>query len=140
MCCFVSFFISDNGRCNWAEFTGGGASPSGARYTSPLNVGIIIPMVVSVFLIVVICLLVIFIRRCRRLSCQARRAQRRQQRINTVSGTVSRQQRRECIRVLLCVCRICLCLHHCFIVLCVMCYMLCVCVCVCACVCGCVSV
>ena len=77
------------------DFAGGISTPHGSSDTSSISVGIIIPMVVSIFLIVVICLLVIFIRRCRRLSCQARRAHRHKQRINTVSGSVNRQQRRE---------------------------------------------
>ncbi|XP_025116139.1 uncharacterized protein LOC112577300 isoform X3 [Pomacea canaliculata] len=49
---------------------------SGIQYGSTLSVGIIIPIVVSVFLLVVICLLVIFIRRCRKLSIEAHRSRR----------------------------------------------------------------
>ncbi|KAL8590515.1 hypothetical protein ACOMHN_010951 [Nucella lapillus] len=74
---------------------GGGrttTSPSGPN--SVLSPVIIIPLVVILFAIVVICLLAIFIRRCRRVSCRARRAQRQQGNISTVSGDVSRQQRR----------------------------------------------
>lgn len=60
--------------------------------SSPIGIGIIIPIVVSVFLIVVICLLIVFIRRCRRLSHQSGASDRHPRRlhINTVSGEVSR--------------------------------------------------
>ncbi|XP_076470288.1 uncharacterized protein LOC143300468 [Babylonia areolata] len=85
---------SDEGYRNCVS--GGSAdnnsSSGGLTLFSPV---IIIPIVVGVFILLVICLLAIFIRRCRRLSCQARQAQRRQGRvISSVSGSVSPHEQR----------------------------------------------
>ncbi|KAK7115301.1 hornerin-like isoform X2 [Littorina saxatilis] len=84
----------DNSDESYYAGCGSGSTSGGSKSSSPITVSIIIPLVVSVFLIVVICLLILFIRRCRRLSCQARRAHRHQQQVDTVSGSVSRGHRR----------------------------------------------
>ncbi|XP_059152280.1 uncharacterized protein LOC131938302 isoform X2 [Physella acuta] len=52
--------------CNAASVDRGYSSDS-----YPISVGVIVPMVVSVFLVIVICLLIVFIRRCRRLDNSA---------------------------------------------------------------------
>nr|KAG5709038.1 hypothetical protein BaRGS_004677 [Batillaria attramentaria] len=73
--------------------TRGSSGPtSGSNSRNTLSVGIIIPIVIFTFLIVVIGLLIIFILRCRRLSRQARRSQRHRH-VNTVSDSVSGRRR-----------------------------------------------
>ncbi|XP_055890799.1 uncharacterized protein LOC106074721 isoform X1 [Biomphalaria glabrata] len=52
--------------CNHISGTGSTSGGSGSSYS--IGIGVIIPMVVSVFLVIVMCLLIIFIRRCRRLN------------------------------------------------------------------------
>lgn len=109
-----NMFLCYNGRCipsdlqcngidncgdgsdeyNEYDHCGGTPTPQPSSSSSLLSPVIIIPMVVILFAIITICLLVLFIRRCRRMSCQARRTPRQQGRIATVSGNVSRQQRR----------------------------------------------
>ncbi|XP_041376298.1 uncharacterized protein LOC121388848 [Gigantopelta aegis] len=68
-----------------------GRNPYSDVTSYTISIGVIIPMVVSIFLIVVICLLIIFIRRCRRLALQNRQAANGQ--INSISGNTERRSR-----------------------------------------------
>ncbi|XP_050399336.1 uncharacterized protein LOC126816666 [Patella vulgata] len=81
----------DDGSDEQTMACGRGSRYDSSPYSYTLSVGVIIPIVISIFLIVVICLLIIFIRRCRKLSAQPLDDT---QRINTVSGQVPRGRRR----------------------------------------------
>ncbi|KAL3860472.1 hypothetical protein ACJMK2_010595 [Sinanodonta woodiana] len=65
------------------------SSDNTKSYQYTVTIGVIIPVVISAFLIVVICLLIIMIRKCR----QSNLARRNQNSIPTVSGNVSRRRR-----------------------------------------------
>ncbi|XP_071092134.1 uncharacterized protein [Haliotis cracherodii] len=100
--CFNGRCISSDLKCDSYDHCGDNSDERSSlcgtkdgeysRYSYTISIGVIIPMVISIFLIVVICLLIIFIRRCRTLSQQGPRNGR--QPITSVSGNMARRNRR----------------------------------------------
>ncbi|XP_046570002.1 uncharacterized protein LOC124278326 [Haliotis rubra] len=100
--CFNGRCISDDLTCDSYDHCGDNSDERSSlcgvkdgeysRYSYTISIGVIIPMVISIFLIVVICLLIIFIRRCRTLSQQTPLNGR--QPISSVSGNMARRNRR----------------------------------------------
>ncbi|XP_053401378.1 uncharacterized protein LOC123549412 [Mercenaria mercenaria] len=107
--CGSNLFICNNNRCidrglmcdgydhcgDNSDEVSGCADNTGQwdkSYQYTITIGVIVPMVISVFLIMVICLLFVMIRRCRR--ARLREARDSSERLPTVSGDVTERRRR----------------------------------------------